>query len=158
MSDLARRYPPRKDGPGPLHKPGPKPKTERKWMPKVNKARKARLKAEQEGPQARMCRLSPCCVPTCTKLPPTEAAHYVSRGAGGKSSECVPLCANHHREQHDHGIKTFQATHNVILEVVAGRYAEAVKAHECYEWPELGPKGFRCAVCHEAISRDDVTP
>ena len=70
----------------------------------------------------------------------------------------MPLCKAHHREQHDSGILTFQARHNLILEVVAGRMGELVKAHECYEWPELGPQGFRCAVCHEAISPDSVTP
>ena len=127
-------------------------------MPRVNRERKARVNAACFGPQSRMCRLSPCCVPTCTKLPPTEPAHYLSRGAGGKDDATVPLCRSHHREQHDSGVLTFQARHNVILEVVAGRMGELVKAHECYEWPELGPQGFRCAVCHAAISPDSVTP
>jgi len=49
-----------------------------------------------------------------------EAAHvdYAGdKGMGTKSSDryAVPLCAAHHAEQHNAGIRTFEARHNVNM-------------------------------------------
>ena len=32
----------------------------------------------------------------------------------------VPLCRRHHREQHDHGLRSFEAEHGVDLRSLAG--------------------------------------
>lgn len=50
---------------------------------------------------------------------PSEAAHVRSRGAGGTWRDIVPLCRDHHREQHTVGLRTFEATHAVDLARIA---------------------------------------
>lgn len=51
-------------------------------------------------------RKRPCLI--CFRCP-SDAAHYVSRGAGGGDTEdnVIPLCRTHHREQHRIGIESF---------------------------------------------------
>lgn len=63
-------------------------------------------------------RMQTCVIPGCGGWP-CEAAHVVSRGAGGTARDIVPLCHAHHEEQHRVGIQTFQARHNVELDVCA---------------------------------------
>lgn len=54
-----------------------------------------------------------------------EVAHVKSRGAGGNDlGNCVPLCRKHHQQQHDMGIKSFQAQWNVDLHDHAAWYAD----------------------------------
>lgn len=57
----------------------------------------------------------------------SEAAHVISRGAGGEDfGNAVPLCHAHHQEQHAIGMATFQRKYGVFLkgyaEVLASRY------------------------------------
>jgi hypothetical protein len=54
---------------------------------------------------------------------PSEAAHVVSRGAGGTWSDLVPLCRDHHREQHTDGIRTFADRHGIDLRDAAATVA-----------------------------------
>lgn len=117
-----------------------------------NPERAKRRKAEQFGPQSRLARLMLCVVPTCSRTP-CQAAHGLSRGAGGKDCDVAPLCSKHHREQHDVGIETFQARRNVNLRLVADELAVQVAAllvsHDCLDWPEYDRRSgtARCAVC-----------
>lgn len=51
-----------------------------------------------------------------------EAAHVISRGAGGQDAgNLLPLCTTHHREQHAIGIRSFEAKHAVSLRATAER-------------------------------------
>lgn len=101
------------------------------WMRRSNPERRAALKAEQFGPCAAMARTLPCCVLTCDALPPSEAAHVRSRGAGGRDrANVAPLCREHHREQHDVGIVSFEAAHDLDLEAVARGVAQLVDDKE----------------------------
>jgi hypothetical protein len=145
MSDLARRYPPRKDGPGPLSLPSVERK-QPKPLKKVNRERRAARNAITFGVQAKACRRLPCCV--CARRP-SDPAHVRSRGAGGTDSDCVPLCSRCHREQHDKGIETFQKKHNIVLEVVAAELAAAIKQHNCEAWATALDGGLRvlCSLC-----------
>lgn len=64
-----------------------------------------------------------CCVPGC-RAQQTELAHIrtaANAGTGLKphDAHAVPLCRNHHREQHDCGAETFQDRHGIDLEAVA---------------------------------------
>lgn len=45
----------------------------------------------------------------CGKEPPSDPAHVRSRGAGGPDEpwNLLPLCRNHHQEQHKRGWVTF---------------------------------------------------
>jgi len=57
----------------------------------------------------------PCCVPGCSEQPPTEAAHVrvmlstktgglLGRSHKGRAAwACIPLCKEHHLEQHERG-------------------------------------------------------
>lgn len=63
----------------------------------------------------------PCLI--CGKRP-SENAHVKSRGAGGNSTDVVPLCREHHQQQHDMGILTFQKEHNINLKNEAEKLKE----------------------------------
>lgn len=156
MSDLRDRFPPRKDPPGPLRMPAPRLPKKPKPINKVNRARREARNAMAFGPQARACRLMPCAV--CGKKP-SDPAHVVSRGAGGKDSDCAPLCRAHHREQHEVGVATFQARHGIALDVVAADLAAAIKQHECAGWIALTETGKTvCAICEREVDDREVTP
>lgn len=83
----------------------------------VNAKRKARLRLEQFGQHAERIRGMFCVVPGCPE--PTEAAHYKSRGAGGKAMHLFPCCRGHHQEQHDLGIETWQRKYGLDLAALA---------------------------------------
>ena len=53
----------------------------------------------------------------------SEPAHNPSIGAGGGRFDIVPLCAHHHAEQHQHGVKTFAAKYGLDLRAEADRVA-----------------------------------
>jgi hypothetical protein len=151
------RYPPRKDGPGPLSLPAPKERKRRKGIRKANPERQAKVRAETFGPCSRMARALPCAVPGCgrarSKGDKIEAAHVTSRGAGGKDhANVVGLCVWHHRQQGDVGIATFQKRHGIDMPELARRIADAVRDHECVSWREADPRGgHRCGVCLRAV-------
>lgn len=127
------------------------PLKRKKRLRQRNPERAKRRREDQFGPQARLARLMLCAVPTCPRTP-CEPAHVLSRGAGGKDRDVAPLCRWHHREQHQVGMQTFQARHNVDLTLVADELAERVadllRRHDCLDWPEFVRGGsVRCAVC-----------
>lgn len=116
-----------------------------------NTKRAAKRRKEAFGAQARLARLMLCAVPTCSQAP-CDPAHVLSRGAGGKDRDVVPLCRKHHQEQHKLGIVTFQARHNANLRLVADELADQVRSlltsHDCLAWPSMQRDGTaRCAVC-----------
>lgn len=99
----------------------------------VNKARLARLRAEQFGPHADAVACLPCAVcrpdfyarhddATLAALlqlaadsgfPKISDPHHATRtrGAGGKAKAVVPACRMHHDEADDAGRHTFAARH-----------------------------------------------
>lgn len=115
-----------------------------------NPERAARRQAEAFGDCARMARLLPCCV--CLALPPSDPAHVLSRGAGGKDwANCAPLCRRHHSEQHHLGLRSFELRHGIDLGAVAAHVADGVRRHECTAWP--GTDG-RCLVCLSPLGEE----
>lgn len=62
-------------------------------------------------------RTLPCIVPGCKR--PSEAAHAVSKGAGGTYRDLFPCCHEHHMEQHAKGIRTFMDKYSVDPKAVA---------------------------------------
>jgi hypothetical protein len=63
-----------------------------------------------------------CCVPGC-KNTDIDPAHVKTRGAGGSDAQIVSLCREHHSEQHDIGIDTFQAKYKIDLVAIAAEFA-----------------------------------
>lgn len=51
-----------------------------------------------------------------------EAAHTISRGAGGDARVLVPMCTKHHHEQHATGILTFESKYALSLIMAADLY------------------------------------
>ena len=65
----------------------------------------------RDGAYVAWVRGQPCLV--CGKL--GEACHVRTRRNGGDRGNVVPLCREHHREQHQTGIQTFQARYHLDL-------------------------------------------
>ena len=68
-----------------------------------------------------------CCVPGCTFLP-IEVAHVRSAGNSGVGLRpgdwsAVPLCHDHHREQHQIGLPAFEARYGIDLAALAVEFA-----------------------------------
>jgi RNase P subunit RPR2 len=89
-----------------------------------NPARKRKRLVEAFGSRERVevIRRTPCVV--CGVVP-SENAHVRSRGAGGTWRDVVPLCKDHHREQHA-GAVTFQARHQINLSDLAAHFAQEI--------------------------------
>ena len=62
-----------------------------------------------------------CCVPGCLNRP-VDFAHGTTRGAGGGDETGIGLCREHHAEQHQRGILTFQREHNIDWDELAAAY------------------------------------
>ena len=97
-------------------------------LPAVNRERAAKRNAENFGTRAVAVRAMPCLCSRPRHLGSgcsgrIEAAHVRSRGAGGNRRHLIPLCLAHHREQHDHGIKTFADKYSLDLHAEAERIA-----------------------------------
>lgn len=94
-------------------------KTKTPIRPK-NPKRAAKLRKKQFGGAYRDLIVSlGCCV--CGRSP-SEPAHVKSRGAGGTAKDMVPLCSEHHREQHQIGIRSFERKHGIDLAELARVY------------------------------------
>ena len=76
-----------------------------KALPRTNRKRAAKRKAECFGPQAQACRETSCCVLHCDA--PAEPHHEPPRSLGGIDRDCVPLCREHHQRRHDTGAASF---------------------------------------------------
>lgn len=66
-----------------------------------------------------------CAVPGCYEAWwQVECTHVRSRGAGAFDvGETAPLCHKHHQEEHQIGIKSFEAKYGIDLHVIAERLA-----------------------------------
>lgn len=97
-----------------------KPLARKRPLKKRNAKRRAKLFDEQFGSVAfvKWVRLQSCAIPKCGAWP-CEAAHVVSRGAGGTAEDIVALCQYHHRRQHDMGVESFEREYGVDLRVLA---------------------------------------
>lgn len=90
--------------------------SERKPVNPVNRERRAERHEESFGEYADEIRKLDCVVPGCPE--PSIAAHFKSRGAGGKRQSLFPACIAHHDEQHALGITTWQQKHGLDLEAI----------------------------------------
>lgn len=94
------------------------PLRRRKPLRKRNPDRRARLYAQQYGPQADLARSLPCCV--CGKQGPSDPDHVRTKGAGGRDrGNIVPLCRVHHTEKGAKGIAWIMEAYGVDLWSVA---------------------------------------
>ncbi len=122
-----------------------KRKTRLKRRARLRPVNSKRRKARQErdfGDLAEYVRSLGCLV--CNARP-VDPAHVKSRGAGGHAwidvwdgvsepiayagetvGNLIPLCRTHHREQHDHGIRTFEERHGIDLAAEAKRIGACV--------------------------------
>lgn len=94
------------------------PLNRRTPLKKANRKRqRARFERAYGSPaNVERIRNTPCVI--CGRTP-SEAAHVRSRGAGGTWRDIVPLCSEHHREQHQVGIATFERRHKIDLAALA---------------------------------------
>lgn len=93
----------------------------------VNPKRAAARRAEAFGERGEAVRAMACVVGQGCRGR-IHAAHARSRGAGGTRRDLVPLCELHHREQHQRGIKTFEADHGLDLAGEAAKVAAELDA------------------------------
>ena len=106
------------------------PLTRRTPVKKRNAKRKASEWARAYGSKERVAWVArqPCAI--CGYCV-CENAHTTTGGMGRKADadHIVPLCADHHRELHQHGQATFEATYGIRLESVAKNTALAFRAY-----------------------------
>ena len=88
----------------------------------VNRKRKQKRSDEAFGSQERRDWMHTFGCVVCHHKP-IEIAHVKSRGAGGTADDTVPLCREHHTEQHAVGIVTFQERYDIDLTEKARMYA-----------------------------------
>lgn len=100
------------------------PLRRRTWIRAVNPERRAARYADAYGGRGDAVRARPCLCAGRGCWGPMEAAHVVSRGAGGGARDLVPLCRGHHREQHSRGVRTFAEDYGLDLAEAARRLAE----------------------------------
>jgi hypothetical protein len=94
------------------------PLNRRTPLKKANAKRKRARFARAYGSGDNVARVQSMACIVCNRTP-SEAAHVRSRGAGGTWRDIVPLCRDHHREQHAIGIQTFEATYGLDLAAIA---------------------------------------
>lgn len=85
---------------------------------------------KRSGSHLDWIRTLPCCVPGCRSTSPVQAHHVRSAATSGtalKPSDlaAIPCCADHHREGHDTGWRTFEAKYGIDLAAEAVFYATA---------------------------------
>lgn len=76
-------------------------------------------------------RRCPCvvCIQLGIKAPSSEAAHLRTKRGHG-DTWAVPLCINHHRQQHADGIKSFIARHKLDVDHLCADYRAAYEGKE----------------------------
>lgn len=106
------------------------PLTRRTPVKKRNAKRKASEWARAYGSKERVewIKRQPCAV---CGYPVSDNVHTRTGGVSRKSDaeHIAPLCRAHHRELHQHGQATFEATYGIRLESVAVNTALAFRAY-----------------------------
>lgn len=118
----------------PVPKPSPRPKKARRPIPRINPVRAAKQYARDYGPKGDWVRRLPCC---CTGKRTGEgvrdrelgmvsvvivAAHFPGRGAGGHSTDLVPMADHLHTRGHQQGTKTLEQVFGVSFKQLAAEY------------------------------------
>jgi hypothetical protein len=134
LSDLTDIFPgPQPRPAGPIERAAPRLKKPPQPIKPRNEKRAKKRHDECYAEQADACRKRPCLVPKCWKRP-CVPHHAVSRGAGGKDDQCVPLCWEHHSWAHDKPASEFLERFGVDLEAEASKLAaelERRRGHDC---------------------------
>jgi hypothetical protein len=93
----------------------------KKGVKRVNPERKKRLFAAHYGNDAYVealhkegCQVSGC-APTSGSRAKIECAHHPTKATTGTWRDITPLCAYHHRVQHDIGVVSFEAFYGIDL-------------------------------------------
>lgn len=86
-------------------------------------------RARPREPLRDYVRSLPCVVPRCPR--PPEACHVKTKRLGHDRRNLYPACHLHHAEQHQHGIRTFEAKYGLDLADVAAAVTAAF---------DLGPR------------------
>ena len=97
-----------------------------------------------------------CCVPGCRRRP-VEFAHQrtaanASKGKKPHSAFGVPLCHEHHREQHDRGAVSFGRKHHIDLWRVAASLVGRSPDHKMRESFERLPTHLRAILFPERLT------
>ena len=124
----------------PAPKPEPRPKRSKLPIPRVNPERAAKREERDFGPKgAWVRRLFCCCLGKRTGewvVDPdlgrvqvvVVAAHFPSRGAGGRSKHLVPLADHLHRRGHAEGEKTLERQFGIRFRDLAANYERLFQA------------------------------
>ena len=120
----------------PVPKPAPRPKKAKRPLPKVNSVRAAKREERDFGPKGDWIRLQACCVLgkrtgdwVTDKLTGERvqvvivAAHFPSRGAGGRAEHLVPLAWHLHQQAHDDE-REVQVFYGVRFKALAKMYEQ----------------------------------
>ena len=100
----------------------------RRPIRRVNPERLKKRREREFGPQAELCRESPCLVKGCKMK--SIPHHVISRGAGGLDAHAVPLCLKHHEEVHRVGRYSFMYRYGVSFLDALLEMQRRVKASE----------------------------
>lgn len=105
------------------------PLTRKTPVRKRNAKRKASEWARAYGSEERVewVQRQPCAI---CGYPVCQNCHIGTGGIGRKADadHIAPLCSDHHRELHQHGQQTFEATYGIRLDAVARNTALAYRA------------------------------
>ena len=76
-----------------------------------------------DPPRREWIRTQPCAIcPSGQQSTPTECAHVHTKRNAGDDHNLLPVCKQHHAEQHRIGIQSFATQYGVDLEALAAHY------------------------------------
>jgi|SRR3990172_4190994 len=79
-----------------------------------------------DPPRREWTRQQPClCCEPGKQSTPTESAHVHTKRNAGDDHNLIPLCGEHHKQQHAIGVVSFASMHGKDLEAEASRYWDA---------------------------------
>ena len=101
-------------------------------MRRVNPKNSAAKRERDFGALAEYVRTLPCAV--CDREP-SDPAHVRCRRVNGAwlkngDSNILPLCRPHHSEQHQHGIRTFEAKYGIDMAMVAAEIGRELQGND----------------------------
>lgn len=123
---------------------------------KVNPKRRAKRKAEQFAAQAELCRRLPCAA--CGRPGPSDPAHVISRGAGGKDrGNVIPLCKSDpgtgyvgcHEDQHQRGWEAIYSATEIPPTALGDDFDQARLHFHVLAWAQGYAQGLAVAAYGE---------